>query len=159
MPALKPESPASRREFCARICRGGAGLLAAGVLAGCDERLVTPSSDSDEFGFIVGSVSGRSVTVPVDGTTLLQAPGTAAVVQTAIGTFLVARTGPATFTALTSECTHQGCAVSGFEDNQFVCPCHGSRFTPQGTVAQGPATRPLTAFATQYAAGVVTFVA
>ena len=41
-------------------------------------------------------------------------------------------------------CPHLGCHynwVPGRED--FVCPCHGSVFTPEGKVIGGPAPRPL----------------
>jgi hypothetical protein len=44
------------------------------------------------------------------------------------GSFLVARTGTDTFTALTAICTHQQCTVTGFADNRYVCPCHGSQY-------------------------------
>ena len=44
--------------------------------------------------------------------------------------------------AISTICTHLGCVVkpgaAGFE-----CPCHGSRFKPDGAVAKGPAPRPL----------------
>lgn len=44
--------------------------------------------------------------------------------------------------ALSIVCTHLGCIVkptaAGFE-----CPCHGSRFAPDGTVTGGPAPAPL----------------
>jgi cytochrome b6-f complex iron-sulfur subunit len=44
--------------------------------------------------------------------------------------------------AVNSMCTHQGCSVS-WEDDVFACPCHGSSFNPDGSVASGPASQPL----------------
>lgn len=46
--------------------------------------------------------------------------------------------------AMNSMCTHQGCSVEWSADDQLLkCPCHGSQFNPDGTVAQGPAAAPL----------------
>lgn len=41
-------------------------------------------------------------------------------------------------------CPHRGCTV-GFNDAEktWECPCHGSRFAPDGTLLQGPAREPL----------------
>ncbi len=44
--------------------------------------------------------------------------------------------------ALDSMCTHQGCSVE-WKGSEFACPCHGSKFTAEGEVAEGPATEPL----------------
>lgn len=44
--------------------------------------------------------------------------------------------------ALNSMCTHQGCSVE-WKDDAFACPCHGSKFNIDGSVATGPATEPL----------------
>ncbi|MDJ0704179.1 MAG: ubiquinol-cytochrome c reductase iron-sulfur subunit [Leptolyngbyaceae cyanobacterium MO_188.B28] len=46
--------------------------------------------------------------------------------------------------AVNSRCTHQGCSVNWDEDaTLFYCPCHGSRFNSDGSVANGPAVDPL----------------
>jgi Rieske Fe-S protein len=42
-----------------------------------------------------------------------------------------------------ARCTHLGCRISRVSDGLLVCPCHGSKFHPDGTVAAGPASRPL----------------
>ena len=47
------------------------------------------------------------------------------------------------FTALSLVCTHLGCTVES-QPEGFSCPCHGSRFDPQGNVLRGPATKSLT---------------
>jgi len=44
--------------------------------------------------------------------------------------------------AISTVCTHLGCIVKREADG-FHCPCHGSRFNPDGTVARGPAPAPL----------------
>jgi len=56
----------------------------------------------------------------------------------------VVRTGENDVVAYSPQCTHLGCAYHWEESgNQFVCPCHGSRFSIDGTVLEGPASRPL----------------
>lgn len=45
--------------------------------------------------------------------------------------------------AVSAVCTHLGCIVARQEEQGFYCPCHGSRFDPQGNVVAGPAPRPL----------------
>lgn len=42
-----------------------------------------------------------------------------------------------------SRCTHLGCRINRVEENELVCPCHGSRFNLDGGVVHGPAARSL----------------
>jgi Rieske Fe-S protein len=44
--------------------------------------------------------------------------------------------------AISRVCTHLGCLVKSEADG-FHCPCHGSRFGPDGVVTKGPAPKAL----------------
>ena len=44
-------------------------------------------------------------------------------------------------------CTHLGCRIDRVIGDEAVCPCHGSRYRSDGSVATGPATRALTPLA------------
>ncbi len=44
--------------------------------------------------------------------------------------------------AISTVCTHLGCIVKPAAEG-FECPCHGSRFAPDGEVRKGPAPKPL----------------
>jgi len=137
-------------------------MLALGMVAACGGNSTSPSSSPSpssvpQLGTIPATVTGRVVSVTVDATSALASVGSAALVQTSLGTFLVAHPAVDTYTALTATCTHEGCGVTGFSGDRFVCPCHGSQFTTSGAVTNGPATRALQQYTTQFANGVLTF--
>ena len=47
--------------------------------------------------------------------------------------------------AYSARCSHLGCLIDRVVAEEAVCPCHGSRYRPDGTVATGPASRSLKA--------------
>ena len=58
-----------------------------------------------------------------------------------LGFFLVRANGK--LVALSSYCTHRICKVNPQKDHTFLCKCHGSTFTEEGKVIEGPAKRDL----------------
>ncbi|MES4906523.1 MULTISPECIES: FAD-dependent oxidoreductase [unclassified Streptomyces] len=72
------------------------------------------------------------------------APGGGAVVRVGGRQRAVHRDERGVLHTLAARCTHLGCLVR-FNDAEraWECPCHGSRFAPDGSVLQGPAVRPL----------------
>lgn len=52
--------------------------------------------------------------------------------------------------AVNPTCTHKGCMVKWQANAKvFVCPCHDSQFSPDGSVVKGPATKPLPTYLTK----------
>jgi cytochrome b6-f complex iron-sulfur subunit len=63
---------------------------------------------------------------------------------------IIARTGTDTFAAVSAACTHQGTTlIYQSNGNRFHCNNHGSNFSTDGNVINGPAAAPLTAYKTQ----------
>jgi Rieske Fe-S protein len=56
---------------------------------------------------------------------------------------LIHRTAEGSIRAFSARCTHLGCRLDHIDGDEAVCPCHGSRFRADGTVASGPASTPL----------------
>lgn len=57
---------------------------------------------------------------------------------------------------VSATCPHEGCIVAWRDDaQQFICPCHDSRFTAEGTPLTGPATRPLAELPARIENGVI----
>jgi cytochrome b6-f complex iron-sulfur subunit len=103
---------------------------------------------------LTGQFANSRVQVTTTGTALANVDG-AAVVESIAGVFLVARTSASTFTAIDAICTHEGCRVTGADGASYVCPCHGSRYTRNGQVTQGPARASLRQFTTSFANDVL----
>ncbi|MGW1004333.1 FAD-dependent oxidoreductase [Streptomyces sp. NPDC002520] len=72
------------------------------------------------------------------------APGDGAVIRVGGHQCAVHRDDSGQLHAVSARCTHLGCLVAFNRVEQaWECPCHGSRFAPDGSILQGPAVRPL----------------
>lgn len=72
------------------------------------------------------------------------APGQAAVIKADGETLAAYRADSGELHLVSAACSHMGCIVGWNQtDRTWDCPCHGSRFAPDGRVLHGPATTPL----------------
>jgi nitrite reductase/ring-hydroxylating ferredoxin subunit len=117
-----------RRTVLRGVAVTGALGASGSLLAGCGGDGTGPSSSGGAVSKDLGPVSQ----VPVGGGKVY-AEQRVVVTQPAKGDLRA-------FSAL---CTHQGCPVGDVAGGTINCPCHGSRFNLDGSVAQGPATEPL----------------
>jgi Rieske Fe-S protein len=102
---------------------------------------------------ISGAYQSGIVNIDVGSSSPLTNAGGVALVNYNGGYLLVDRPTTDTFNALSAICTHQGCLINSYDSSnkQFVCTCHGSRFSLTGTVKQGPASRALPSYKTSFA--------
>lgn len=70
--------------------------------------------------------------------------GDAGIFETADGRVAAYRDDFGKLHLVSPVCTHIGCQVGWNQaERSWDCPCHGSRFAPDGTVIHGPAVQPL----------------
>ncbi|KIA64998.1 MULTISPECIES: ubiquinol-cytochrome c reductase iron-sulfur subunit [Nocardia] len=62
-----------------------------------------------------------------------------------VGDTVITQPSAGSFVGLSAVCTHAGCKVATVSGGTINCACHGSRYALDGTVAGGPAPRPLAA--------------
>ena len=160
-------SEPSRRQFCAHACQAASLVAVSALLPACggggDSNPAGPSGGgggtTSALPVVTGTAAGRTVSVSVAGS--LATPGSAALVQATVGSqpnvFLVFRDSATAFTVLTAVCTHEGCTVDSFNGQLYTCPCHGSKYTTAGGVANGPANRNLATFASSLTGTTLTF--
>ena len=133
----------NRRKFLA----AGLGCIGAALAGGIFYPLykyLAPRSTGKNL----GTVSFPDSDLPADGARFFDFRGSTAVVVRKKGGDLVA------FSAV---CTHLGCIVQWEKEKQdFLCPCHGGRYTDDGTVISGPPPRPLPKLAFTLADGTIT---
>jgi Rieske Fe-S protein len=71
-------------------------------------------------------------------------PGMGAVIRRGRSKLAVSRDANCRLHVCSAVCSHLGCIVSwNSTENTWDCPCHGSRFNPDGKLLNGPALGPL----------------
>jgi Rieske Fe-S protein len=93
--------------------------------------------------YVAGQLDGDRLVVAksafgVDPFAMVEVPGSDFPVY-------VHRHGAEDYSAVLTRCTHRACTVEP-EGARLVCPCHGSEYSPVGTLLKGPAQRSLQRF-------------
>lgn len=143
----------SRRAFLHQcgIAISGITIIgtAAPLLSGCDTSLEPRDPDQNGNGNGTGGNNngGNNGGLVFDVSTLNEGEGFISEVDGPDGfAILIARHAADSFSALSTRCTHQGCAVREPSSGTIVCPCHGSQFNLTGGVLKGPASQPLQSY-------------
>ena len=133
------EFPISRQKV---LLGAGLGLVTA-VVAACSSYGKKPEA--------AGEPSTTTAAPPATGGTAA-APAAHVIAKTAdvpvgsgviVDKVVVTQPTAGVFKGFSSTCTHKGCTVDKIADGTIDCPCHGSKFNLDGSVAKGPAQKPL----------------
>ncbi len=114
----------------------GVGIgLAATVLAACSTygkkpEAASQSATTSDGAPAPGKAIAKTADVPV---------GSGIIVDDIV----VTQPSAGVFKGFSAKCTHKGCTVNEVANGTIDCPCHGSKFNLDGSVANGPATKPL----------------
>ena len=139
------ESPSISRRQLLNFITGAVVASTAGVALYPVVKYFIPPSESSEGGAIIAKdILGN----PIPASQILAEPlGTRALVAGLAGepTYLIVqKDGMIDPVGIVDNCTHLGCTFPwNGTDQQFQCPCHGSRYSADGSVVRGPAPLPL----------------
>jgi cytochrome b6-f complex iron-sulfur subunit len=131
-----------RRKFLG-VCIAGATVAAAGAAAYPVFRYLAPRSGQQG----ANKVEFAETDLPAGEAKFFEYTGSSAVLVNSKNGVI----------ALSAVCTHLGCIVQWEKDKQdFLCPCHAGRYSPDGTVTAGPPPRPLAKIPVNVANGKIT---
>lgn len=132
---ISQNAKASRRDFFALLWKSALGIAGMLGLTAVTKFLSHTPDSSTQTRFDLG---------PVD-----QLSTSAMTMFPAAQAFIIPI--PGGFEALSLVCPHLGCQVETWDDG-FECPCHGSRFAPDGLLIKGPAKTSLRTLRTEISA-------
>lgn len=134
----------SRRQLLNFLAGAAVATTATAALYPGAKFFVPPAEGSEDGSLLAKDIHGNLIPA---SQILGSPPGTRALVAGLAGepTYLTVREdGTLHPWGIVDNCTHLGCTFPwNPNDNQFQCPCHGSRYDPEGTVVRGPAPLPL----------------
>lgn len=122
-----------RRHFFRNLAAGGSLLLTAPVLfSSCSNDNDNGGNNNNNTGVTVDLTSSEFATLQVVGGFAYK------------NDIIIIRTSDTAYIALSKLCTHSQCTVSYNSSAGVIpCPCHGSIFSKDGAVLNGPAASPL----------------
>ena len=99
----------------------------------------------------------EDVVIQIDDKSPLNKVGGSVTVDSAKGKIVIARTGDASFSAVSAKCTHKGGPIKYDSAAKiFACPWHGSKYGTDGSNQGGPSDTPLASYPAKGTAGSVT---
>jgi len=138
-----PEFTISRQKL---LFGAGLGLVTA-VVAACSTYGKKEEAASDSATTTAApapSASGGPVVAPA-GNVIAKTADVPVGSGLIVDKVVVTQPSAGVFKGFSTTCTHAGCTVNKIADGTIDCPCHGSKFNLDGSVANGPAQKPLPA--------------
>ena len=135
MREIQDSQPSQSRQLLPsrRALLAGAGVTCAAVLAGCTTNDANNGGVTSATSAPAATALAATSQVPDGGGKIIDAKR-----------IVITQPQSGSFKAFSAICTHEGCFVGSVSNGTINCPCHGSRFSiTDGSVVQGPATRPL----------------
>ena len=147
----------SRREFFLKSASAIALVSTSGFITAfinsCSNNNPTAPSNTTPLATIQASVVNNEISISLDPSSPIVNKDSRALIlyNNNSGAIIVEHNSDDSYKAISGICTHQGCIISNFEgsSNDFVCPCHNSKFDMNGNVVQGPASTNLAGYNTR----------
>ncbi|MDB5031367.1 Rieske 2Fe-2S domain-containing protein [Mucilaginibacter sp.] len=128
-----------REEFLSKLGIGALAVCMGCSLVACGGKGndATPASAGTAP---IPPATGSGTTFSTDLSTSLTAIGDSKISNGIILVRIAAGNAVGSFTAVQVRCTHEGASIN-YNSGQglFICPLHGSEFSTNGSVIQGPA--------------------
>jgi len=132
-----------RKVFFSTLGISAGMIFMAPVMSSCsksmDEDTTTPGGGNNgQVDFTLDLSSSAYATLNNNGGSIIK------------DNIIIAKTASGVYVALSALCTHEGTRINYDSGaNRFHCPNHGSNFTTEGVVINGPATGILKKYNTQ----------